>query len=129
MLAQALKILKYVGCIYMVWLAVHMMRSRPDISEEKQPPTFREGMLLQLVNVKIYFYILSLLSVYFIPNIPTVGGLVAAGIFAVSIGSLATIVWAALGAKLQNTYQRHYRVINIILGLFLIYCAVSMLRE
>lgn len=50
----------------MVWLAVHIMTSQPVESDIKKDPSLIEGMLLQLVNVKIYFYIATLLSVYVI---------------------------------------------------------------
>ena len=112
----------------MIWLAIHMMRSKPETSCDDKLPTFREGMLLQLVNVKIYFYIMTLLSVYFIPNLHTASGLLFAGTVAVGIGSAASVIWAVLGAGLQELYQKHYRFINIVLGFFLIYCAWTMIR-
>ena len=124
----ALEVLKYVGGIYMIWLAIHMMRSKPDTACDDKQPTFREGMLLQLVNVKIYFYIMTLLSVYFIPSLSTKGELALAGAVAVGIGSAASVIWALLGAGLQELYQKHYRLINLVLGFFLIYCAWTMIR-
>lgn len=52
----ALSILRFGGGIYMVWLAIHIIRSRPGYDSIEKNPTIREGILLQLVNVKIYFY-------------------------------------------------------------------------
>lgn len=127
-LSPALQVLKYIGGIYMVWLAIHMIRSRPQTEGNEKQPTFREGFLLQFVNVKIYFYIMTLLSVYFIPHLHSAAGLTAAGTVAVLIGSAASLVWAFLGMKLQTTYEKRYRIINIILGLFLIYCAWNIIR-
>lgn len=124
--SSALSIVKYIGCIYMLWLAVQIMRSKPSTSGTDKKPTFLEGYLLQLVNVKIYFYISSLLSGYFIPNIPSVLGLIGAGIFAVSIGSSASLTWAFLGTKIQGVYHKHYRLINLLLALFLCYSAIMM---
>lgn len=123
-----LEILKYVGGIYMIWLAIHMMRSKAEAPCDDKQPTFREGMLLQLVNVKIYFYIMTLLSVYFIPHLHTASGLILAGVVAVGIGSTASVIWAVLGAGLQELYQKYYRCINLVLGFFLIYCAWTMMR-
>lgn len=124
-----LEMLHYVGAVYMLWLAYHIIISKPDLEAEEKKPTFREGFLLQFVNVKIYFYITSLLSVYFIPNIPSVIGLAGAGAFAVSIGSLACLTWAFLGVKLQTVYSKHYRAANLIMGLFLVYCAWAIAFE
>ena len=87
-----------------------------------------EGLLLQLVNVKIYFYISSLLSAYFIPNCDTVLELALAGAFAVSIGSIACLTWAFLGVKLQRIYLRYFKPVNVVLGLFLLYCALTIVK-
>ena len=126
--APALGILKYIGGAYMVWLAVKLIRSRPHTESVEKRPTFREGLLLQLVNVKIYFYISTLLSAYFLPHIQTPAGLAAAGAFAVSIGSAACLTWAFLGTRLQSAYERHFRFINLLLGGFLLYCAWNLVR-
>ncbi|MGN0106725.1 MAG: LysE family transporter [Hominilimicola sp.] len=122
-----LQILKYVGGIYMVWLAVHIMRSKATEEKTYKKPSFKEGLLLQLVNVKIYFYISTLLSVYFIPNCKTVFSLGLAGAFAVGIGSIACLSWAFLGIKIQNFYRKHFECVNIVLGLFLLYCAWTII--
>ena len=124
----ALKILCYVGGIYMIWLAVHIFRSQPEENVMEKNPTLLEGLLLQLVNVKIYFYISSLLSAYFIPNCDTIPELALAGCFAVSIGSVACLTWAFLGVKLQKIYFQYFRPINAVLGLFLLYCAFAIVK-
>lgn len=51
----ALKILRYIGGIYMVWLAFHIFRSQPEENVMEKNPTLLEGLLLQLVNVKYIF--------------------------------------------------------------------------
>ena len=60
----ALSVIRFAGGIYMIWLALHIFLSKPAESNEKRPPSLLGGLLLQLVNVKIYFYITTLLSVY-----------------------------------------------------------------
>lgn len=124
-----LVVLPYLGGAYMVWLAVQIVRSRPGAEADGKRPSFWRGFLLQLVNVKIYFYILSLLSVYFLPAFPHATGLALAGAVAVSIGSAASVVWAFAGVKLQRVYRRYYRAINGVLGVFLLYCAWSIVRS
>lgn len=125
---SGLSILKYIGCLYMVWLAVHVARSSPEKNTQNKTPTFRTGFILQLVNVKIYFYITTLLSVYFIPYIESLQGLLLAGIGVVAVGSSASLVWAFMGIQLQSIYEKHYRIINYILAVFLLYCAWNIIR-
>lgn len=124
----ALSVMRIVGCIYMVWLAIHIFQSKPSESMMQKDPTLLEGLLLQLVNVKIYFYISSLLSAYFIPNCDTILELALAGAFAVSIGAAACLTWAFLGVNLQKIYLRYFRPVNIVLGLFLLYCALAIVK-
>ena len=126
--ASVLNLLRVVGGIYMVWLAVHIFRSEPGNNGIQKDPTLLDGLLLQLVNVKIYFYISSLLSVYFIPNCDTILELALAGAFAVSIGSIACLTWAFLGVKLQRIYLRYFKPVNAVLGLFLLYCAWTIVK-
>ena len=125
---SVLSVLKDVGGVYMIWLAIHMVRSTPFEDLKNKKPTLKEGMLLQLVNVKIYFYISTLLSVYFIPNSKTPSDLMLYGIFAVGVGSVACLAWAFLGMRLQTVYRRHFKLINAVLGVFLAYCAFSIVK-
>ncbi|MGM9537994.1 MAG: LysE family transporter [Candidatus Onthomonas sp.] len=126
--SPALEALRVVGGIYMVWLAIHMFRSQPEESAVQRAPSLLEGLLLQLVNGKIYFYISSLLSAYFIPYCETILELALAGVFAVCIGSAACLTWAFLGVRLQSVYLRYFRPFNAILGSFLLYCAWTIVK-
>lgn len=128
MFSATMEILRIVGGCYMICLAIHIIRSRPDECSINKNPSLLEGLLLQLVNVKIYFYITTLLSVYFIPNSRTIFELVMSGAFAVCVEITACLTWAFLGSKIQDFYIKHVKLINIILGLFLIYCAWTMLK-
>lgn len=128
MSAASLGFLKIAGSIYMIWLAIHMIWSKPGSQDVEWTPTFWNGLLLQLVNVKIYFYITTLLTAYFIPACDNVLELTIAGVFAVGIGSSACLTWAFLGTRLQGVYTRFFKQINMVLGLFLIYCAWTILK-
>lgn len=128
-LSPILEIMKYIGCIYMIWLAYQIFRSKPDNDLSSKEPSFREGFLLQLVNVKIYFYIMTLITVYFIPNITSLLGLFLAGGGAVLVGSVAALVWSFLGVNLQTLYQKYYKWINTVLGVFILYCAWNIVME
>lgn len=43
------------------------------------------------------------------------------GLFVLGIGSTATMTWALAGIKLQDTYTKHEKIINVILTLLLLY--------
>ncbi|URZ09207.1 LysE family transporter [Clostridium felsineum] len=127
-LTPVLDVLKYVGGIYMVWLAIQIFKSKPLNADNEGKASFREGFSLQFVNVKIYFYIMTLLMIYLIPYISTLPGLLFAGVGVVGIGSIACLTWAFLGLKIQTLYKKHHKLINFILSLFLLYCAWDIIR-
>ncbi|QAA32291.1 LysE family transporter [Clostridium manihotivorum] len=127
-LLPVLAVLKYIGTIYMLWLALNIFRSKPLENSNGGQASFREGFSLQFVNIKIYFYIMTLLMVYLVPHISTLLGLLLAGLGVVSIGSIASLTWAFAGIKLQKTYAKHFKLINFVLSLFLLYCAFDILK-
>ena len=55
MLPGVMGVIKYVGAAYILWLAVHIALSRPDLDQGEQSASFWKGFVLQFVNVKIYF--------------------------------------------------------------------------
>ncbi len=125
----ALKIIKYVGFAYLIYLAIHIALSKPvDINENKSP-TFLSGFLLQFVNVKIYFYGLTAVNGYIIPYFKKYVIIFAFEMLIAFVGSLASLAWAFMGVKMQRFYISKYKIINAVLALFLIYCAVTMLVE
>ena len=128
-LSPVLSVLKYVGTIYMIWLAAHIAISRPETSHSNKAPNFSTGLLLQLVNIKIYFYISTLLTAYLIPYIESFPLLVLAGVGVTAVGSAASLTWAFLGVKLQASYEKYFRLINIILALLLLYCAWGIVKS
>lgn len=128
-ISSVLFMLKYIGGTYICFLALHIMFSKKSEDVSVKNPSFKSGCLLQLVNVKIYFYIITLITTYFIPNFPTITGLTLAGIGVVAVGCLATITWALVGAGLKNFFNKYYRIINVVMGVFLLYCAWDIIRS
>lgn len=128
-LSSALRVLKYVGAIYLIWLAIHFMISKPNNNKKQNSPHFLTGYIMQLVNVKIYFYITTLLSAYIIPAFSYFWQILLMGLFVVLIGSSATLTWAFAGLKLKSILNKHEKVINIILAVLLILCAVNIIRS
>lgn len=125
-LSPALTVLKYFGGVYLLWLAVHIARSNPDESGSAGKPSFWTGFLLQFVNVKIYFYGMTCLAGYIVPYYDSFASLLGAEMIIATVGSLASLSWAWLGVRIQKIYKKHYRPINIILAVFLLYCAWTM---
>lgn len=127
-LPDVLKILKYIGAAYILWLAFHIAVSKPDMDDDSKSASFLKGFMLQFVNVKIYMFGITALTGYITDYSTSLDILLLFEIIIATIGSIATITWIGLGILIQKYYRKYYRIINIVLALTLLECVYSMLR-
>ncbi len=85
------------------------------------------GAVLQFVNVKCILYGITLMSTYILPyysDIPTIA------LFVVLLGPpafISTNCWALFGSVFQRVFTRRKKLVNVIMALLLVYCAVMIL--
>lgn len=128
LLPNVITVMKYIGAAYILWLAIHIAISKPDIDNAQKSPSFIKGFMLQFINVKIYLFGITALTGYIVEYKSDLASLLFFEILIATIGSIATIVWIGMGKLLQSFYQKHFRIINIILALTLLECIYSMLK-
>lgn len=119
--------MRYAGAAYMLWLAVHILRSRPDDGAEGRSASFWEGFMLQFVNVKIYLFGITALTGYVTATSTALGVLVLVELFIATIGTIATLSWIGAGMAMRRVYMDHYRLVNAVLAAVLLECVVTML--
>ena len=117
--------LKYVGAAYIVYLAIHVARSSPDNSDGRQM-TFWKGFLLQFFNVKIILYAITVYTGYVLPYESSLTSLFAHAINLTVIGMAGFITWGLAGGLFQDLLTQYYRPFNIVMGLILVYCAITL---
>ncbi|MBO0994982.1 LysE family transporter [Bacillus sp. SD088] len=122
-------VLTYAGVIYILWLAYQIAISKPDNKTSEKQPSFWIGFVLQIVNVKIFLFGVTSLTGYVMPYYSSLGLFLFFEMIIAAIGSLATLTWIFFGGLFQKTYFKHFRVINIILALLLMQCAVVLLLQ
>ena len=125
-LSPELIVLKYVGAIYLIWLGIHIIRSKPKEENTSRKPSFLTGLTLQFLNMKIYFYGMTALSGFIVPYYNSLCAFVITEIIIATVGSIASLTWAFVGIGIQRKIAKYYKTINWILGIFLFYCAVIM---
>lgn len=121
-LPGALQVMKYIGAAYILWLAIHIALSKPEVSEEQGSASFLKGFLLQFVNIKIYMFGITALTGFITPYSKALWILIGVELL------IATSTWIGAGLLIQKFYVKHYRMINIILALTLLECVWSMLK-
>lgn len=127
-LPDVLGIMKYIGAAYILWLAIHIVISKPAIDSAEKSASFLKGFLLQFVNVKIYLFGITALTGYITDYSTSLMTLLFFELVIATIGTIATLIWIGLGVLLRKAYQKYYRPINIILALTLLECVYSMLK-
>ena len=128
LLPNVMEVMKYIGAAYILWLAIHIVFSKPSTENAKQSASFLKGFMLQFVNVKIYMFGVTALTGYVVGYMSSFSALLFFELVIATIGTIATCTWIGLGVLIQKFYLRHFRVINIILALTLLECIWGMLR-
>jgi len=123
-------IMTIIGAIYILWLARKTYRSKPmnenADEKDKHTNTLMTGFMLQFVNVKVILYGITAVSTFIIPfsNSPII--LILFSVLLAFIGFVSTCCWSLFGSAFKNLFIKNYKVINFIMSLLLVYCAISL---
>ena len=120
--------MKAVGCAYLLYLA--WITISDDGTAEDGTGTaassFRSGMFLQLINVKVILYGITALSSFVLPRYGAPHQLSAFVLILSLVGFAGTFAWALLGSVFRGFLARRRRVANTVMALLLLYCALSI---
>ena len=124
---QIKTVMLVIGALYILFLAWKTFRRGGAIEEKQFNGSFLSGFLLQFVNVKIYLYCFFSMEVFILPHyehqtLPLIGF----SLFLAFFGFTLTLCWSAFGSIFKKVFSTHAKVINTIMALLLIYCAVSL---
>lgn len=77
---------------------------------------FWKGFALQFVNVKIYLFGITALTGFITDYSRAFPVLFLFEMIIATVGTIATATWIGLGMMIQTFYEKHFRIINIIMG-------------
>lgn len=115
------------GALYMLYLAWNIFRRGSSMEAQGNQSGFLGGLALQFVNPKIYLYGILSMEVYILPyyqNQPLT--LLGFALLLALIGFIFTLCWAAFGSVFRRVFSHHGRIVNTIMALLLVYCAISL---
>lgn len=127
LLPRMMGILKYIGAAYIVWLAIHVLLSKPAAKTQDSKGDFLTSFLLQFINVKIILYAITIYSVYILPNSDSKWLLYASAIFNTLIGISGSLTWGLAGKLLQKQFAKHYKIMNALMAGILICSALHII--
>lgn len=97
------------------------------IEERSSKGSFVSGLLLQFVNPKIYIYCIMSMEAYILPYYSgQVLPLIGFALLLALIGFLFALLWSMFGSVFKFLFSRHTKLVNSIMALLLVYCAVSL---
>ncbi len=118
-------ILKYVGAAYIVYLAIHVARSKPEDTAQKEM-SFLSGFLLEFVNVKIILYAITIFTGYVLPHGITLPILLFHAVLITCIGLAGTLTWSIAGGMFQRFLQKYYLPFDLAMAAILLWCAGAL---
>lgn len=122
-----INIMKWVGIAYLLWLAYHTFAAGPIHStEDFEGATFTRGAILQLINVKVILYCITSMSTFVLPfeSNPLIISFWA--LLMAVLAFVSTCIWSAFGSIFRSLFFDHYRLVNTIMALLLVYCAWTL---
>jgi len=119
--------LNILGAVYMVYLAVHIVRSKPVDGDPAGAGlnSFRAGFMMQFLNVKVILYGVTVFSTFIVqayhdPLTVSLFAPILAG-----IGFISISCWAIGGNLFRSLLFKYYRLFNLAMGALLVYTAVA----
>lgn len=126
--------LTFFGVCYILWLAYHIFNSgkvgNTDVHGDLTDfwSCFKIGFLLNMTNVKIMIFCVSLFQLYLLNYYHRLPELLLWCLPIVVFSSSSTLLWAVMGSRLSSVYNQHHRIINPLMSAMLALCAVGLLR-
>lgn len=120
-------VMKYFGAAYILYLAWQTARRLPpSAGVPEKEPSYVMGLFLQLINVKIIIYGLTMFSAYIVPYESRPPFLLLFAVYLMILGALGNLIWAFAGNLLKRFYDNHYRLMNAVMTLLLVWCSLRI---
>jgi threonine/homoserine/homoserine lactone efflux protein len=118
--------MKISGAAYMGYLIVKTLSPSKTHEIKNSNGSFLIGALLQLINPKIVIYGITAMSSYILIYYKEVPILVFFAFLLAFVGFTGTLCWALFGSLFSMLFSKHGKILNVIMAVLLLYCAVSL---
>lgn len=115
------------GTLYLIWLAVKILRSTYDTKavEPKKGQVYLSGLFLQFVNVKVMVSSIVSIQMFVLPYYQSTEALAAFAIFIAIAGTSCNLIWSGFGSVASRLFANHTKLINTILAISLAFCGAG----
>lgn len=122
---QARIIIQILGATYLAYIAYRIAFApidENDSDEHQNTPGFRDGLILNILNPKLYAGFFVLFSQFLLPIPDALTRYIATGAVMLGIAIVMDSTWLALGSSLRSLFAhpRYARGIRVLFGLSII---------
>lgn len=115
------------GSLYMLYLAVIILKS--DFSSRSYTKTFsyKNGVILQFINVKVIMYGLALYGTFISPYFAGILVVIISAFLLAATSFTSISLWALSGSRFSSIINRHPRIFTILTAGLMFFSSVSIL--
>jgi|SRR5690625_193543 len=121
---KLLLVMQVIGSMYMLYLAYQIYKIEQSKPITKRTGTFMAGFLMQFLNPKVVTFTLTVIPTFILPYYSAMPAMTISVITITSIGFIAFMLWVLFGTIFKRFLQRHEKVVNSVMALFLAYAAI-----
>jgi threonine/homoserine/homoserine lactone efflux protein len=118
--------MKIAGAAYMTYLVVKTILPSKGHETKSSNGSFWAGALLQLINPKIMIYGITALSSYVLVYYKAIPVRIFFAFLLAFVGFTGTLCWALFGSLFSLLFNKHGKIVNMVMAALLLYCAVSL---
>jgi threonine/homoserine/homoserine lactone efflux protein len=118
--------MKILGAAYLLYLIVKTLLPPKEHKTINANGSFVIGIVLQLINPKLILFGITVMSSYILPYYKELPVLIMFVVVITIIGFTATLCWALFGSLFSVLFFKHKKMLDIIMALLLLYCAISL---
>jgi len=122
-LPNILFIMQIIGTMYMLYLAYIIFNMNGRIKDKNESATFKVGFFMQFINPKGVVFCLTVFPSFIMPYYSSMYELLGFALIITIIGAFSFFTWVLVGSLLKTFLEKYQRFVNIIMSLFLVYCA------
>lgn len=118
--------MKILGSAYMAYLIYRLFFPSKKEKENKSGVSFLFGIMIQFINPKVFIFGLTAMSSFVLPYFSKIPILVFISLLMSIIGFTSILCWALFGSLFSLLFEKHGKILNIVMAVLLLYCIVSL---
>lgn len=123
-LPNLLTVLQVIGTIYILYLAYQIIKMDLSNAASIKSGTFSTGFFMQFLNPKVILFTFTVLPSYVFPYYNSTFEITLFVLGITLIGLCAFLTWVLFGKIFKSTLQKHAKISNTCMAIFLIYSAI-----